>query len=447
MVYIPNTDVERAEMLKTIGVKTFEDLISNIPASLRLKGDMNIPEAFSEYDILKHMRDLSCKNETLTEFASYMGGGAYDHFIPAIVDHVISRPEFYTAYTPYQAELSQGTLQVMYEFQTCVSMLAGLDIANASLYDGGSAIAEAAIMAMNISRKEKILVAATLHDHYKEVLQTYLSGINVTFEEIKEDSGTIHLADLKSKLNDDVAAVIVQHPNFFGNLEEVEEINKLIKKFPKVQYIISFNPMTVGLLKSPGDYGADIAVAEGQVLGVPLSFGGPYIGLFAAKEENIRKMPGRIAGKTIGSKGKEGFVLALQTREQHIKREKATSNICTNQGLITVAVLTYLTYIGKEGLVEVASQCYNKAHYLAEEIVKIPGFELKYKKDFFNEFAIQCDLNVDDILNRLHDQKIMGGINLKKYGNTGLLIAVTEKRSKTEMDQYIQVLRSLSSNT
>ncbi|MBT3935741.1 MAG: aminomethyl-transferring glycine dehydrogenase subunit GcvPA [Bacteroidetes bacterium] len=443
MTYIPNTDAERAEMLKIIGVNSFEDLISNIPASLRLKGDLKISDAFSEYEVLKHMRDLSNKNETVTEFASYLGGGAYDHFIPAIVDHVISRPEFYTAYTPYQAELSQGTLQVMYEFQSCVSMLSGLDIANASLYDGGSAIAEAAIMAMNISRKDKILVASTLHDHYKEVLTTYLSGISVTYDEIAEDDGTISLADLKSKLSDDVAAVIVQHPNFFGNLEQVDEINKLVKEFPKVQFIVSFNPITVGILKSPGDYGADIAIAEGQPLGVPLSFGGPYIGLFATKDANIRKMPGRMAGKTLDSKGKEGFVLALQTREQHIKREKATSNICTNQGLITLAVLTYLTYIGKEGLVEVAKQCYNKAHYLAEEIEKIPGFELKYKKEFFNEFAINCEKNVDDILAKLHDQKIMGGLNLKKFGNTGLLIAVTEKRSKAELDNYVEVLKSL----
>jgi glycine dehydrogenase subunit 1 len=443
MTYIPNTDAERAEMFKTIGVQSFEELIANIPAALRLKGDLAIPEALSEFEVLKHMRELSSKNQSTSEYASYLGGGAYDHFIPSIVDHVISRPEFYTAYTPYQAELSQGTLQVMYEFQSCVSMLAGLDIANASLYDGGSAIAEAAIMAMNISRKDKILVASTLHDHYKEVLRTYLSGISVSFDEIAEDNGTISLDDLKSKLSNDVAAVIVQHPNFFGNLEEVEEIGKLVKEFPKVQFIVSFNPITVGLLKSPGDYGADIAIAEGQPLGVPLSFGGPYIGLFATKESNIRKMPGRMAGKTLDAKGNEGFVLALQTREQHIKRERATSNICTNQGLITIAVLTYLTYLGKEGLVEVASQCYNKAHYLSKEICKIPGFKMKYEKDFFHEFALSCDKNVDDILKKLHEAKIMGGINLKKFGETGLLVAVTEKRSRAELDAYIEVLKSL----
>ncbi|MFC2114048.1 aminomethyl-transferring glycine dehydrogenase subunit GcvPA [Bacteroidota bacterium] len=444
MTYIPNTDAERAEMLKIIGVNSVEDLISNIPASLRLKGDLDLPPALSELEVMKHMRELSSKNATTTDYASFMGGGAYDHFIPSVVDHVISRPEFYTAYTPYQAELSQGTLQVMYEFQTCVSMLAGLDIANASLYDGGSAIAEAAIMAMNITRKEKILVASTLHDHYKDVLKTYLSGINVTFDEIAEDNGTISLSDLKSKLNDDVAAVIVQQPNFLGNLEEVDEINKLIREFPKVQYIVSFNPIAVGVLKSPGEYGADIAIAEGQPLGVSLSFGGPYIGLFSTKEENIRKMPGRMAGKTLDSKGNEGFVLALQTREQHIKREKATSNICTNQGLITLAVLTYLTYIGKEGLAEVAAQCYSKAHYLAAEIEKIPGFELKYKKEFFHEFVIKTDKNVDEILKKLQQKKIMGGINLKRFGMTGLLVAVTEKRSKAELDQYVEVLKSLS---
>ena len=443
MNYIPNTDADRAEIFKTLGIKDFEELISNIPPSLRLKGDMNLPNPLSEYEVIKHMKALASKNDSTSEFACFMGGGAYDHYSPVIVDHVISRPEFYTAYTPYQAELSQGTLQVMYEFQSCISLLAGLDIANASLYDGASAVAEAAIMAMSANKNKRILVAATLHDHYKEVLRTYLSGAGVEFEEIKEDEGTINMSDLKSKLSDDIAAVIVQHPNFYGCLEDVEEINRLVKEFPKVQYIVSFNPVSVGLLKSPGDYGADIAVAEGQSLGIPLSFGGPYLGLLAARQSSIRRMPGRMAGKTIDKNGNEGFVLALQTREQHIKRERATSNICTNQGLIAIAALTYMIYMGKEGLHEVAKQSCNKAHYLAQEIEKLPAFGLKYKKEFFNEFVISSDKNWDEVLKKLHGQKILGGINMKRFGRTGLLVAVTEKRTKEEMDQFVDVLKSV----
>jgi len=443
MSYIPNTDSDREEMFKKIGVKNFEELVSNIPPSLRVKGDLKLPPALSEYEVIKHMSYLAAQNDTTVDYACFIGGGAYDHFSPVIVDHVISRPEFYTAYTPYQAELSQGTLQAMYEFQSCVSLLAGLDIANASLYDGASAIAEASLMAMNINRNTKILLASTIHNHYKEVLRTYLSGTPTIIEEIAEKQGTIDLDDLRSKLSDDIAAVVVQHPNFFGCLEDVVEINKLIKQFPKVQYIVSFNPISVGLLKSPGDYGADIAVAEGQPLGIPLSFGGPYLGMLAARQSNIRRMPGRMAGKTVDKNGKEGFVLALQTREQHIKRERATSNICTNQGLMAIAALTYMSYMGKEGLHEVAKQCYNKAHYLAEEIQKIPGFSLKYNQEFFNEFVIRSDKNWDEVLKKLHEHKILGGINMSRFGSDGLLVAVTEKRSKEEIDKFVDVLKSV----
>jgi len=443
MVYVPNTDQQRAEMLEKIGVNNFEELVSNIPPSLRLKGNLNLPPALSEYEVLGHLRELAKKNDNIADNVNFLGGGAYDHFIPSIVDHVISRPEFYTAYTPYQAELSQGTLQVMYEFQTCVSMLAGLDIANASLYDGGSAVAEAAIMALGINKRNKILVSSTVHPHYKEVLTTYLSGSGIQFDEIESKNGISSLDDLKAKLNDTISSVIIQHPNFFGNLEETDEINHLIKQHPQVQFIVSFNPITVGLLKSPGQYGADVAIAEGQPLGVPLSFGGPYIGLFATKQENIRRMPGRMSGKTIDKNGKEGFVLALQTREQHIKREKATSNICTNQGLIATCVLTYLSWIGKEGLVEVAKNSYNNAHYLAENISKIQGFKLKYESSFFHEFTYVSDKNHDEILAKLKANNILGGINLKRFGETGILVAVTEKRSKKELDKYIEILKSI----
>jgi glycine dehydrogenase subunit 1 len=443
MVYIPNTDKDREEIFKVIGVKNFEELISNIPQSLRVKGALNIPPALSEYEVIKHLRELSNKNLTVTSNANYIGGGAYDHIVPVLVDHVISRPEFYTAYTPYQAELSQGTLQVMYEFQTCVSMLAGLEISNASMYDGASAIAEAVLMATNLNNRSKILISKTVHPNYTEVVRTYVQGLDVQISDIAESEGITNLADLKSKLGEDISAVVIQQPNFLGNLEEVIEINNLIRQHPQVKFIISYNPISVGLLKSPGDYGADIAVTDGQPLGLSLSMGGPYIGLFSTKTENIRKMPGRMSGQTIDTKGNMGYVLALQTREQHIKRERATSNICTNQGLMALAVLTYLTHMGKEGLYEVATQSYDKAHYLADQISTLPGFKLKYKSDFFNEFVVETTKDVDMILDKLQEHQIFGGLNLKKFGFDGLLIAVTEKRTKEELDKYAAILRKL----
>jgi glycine dehydrogenase subunit 1 len=443
MTYIPNTDKERAAMLKAIGVETFEDLICNIPPSVRFRGDLNIPAAHSEHEVLKKLRSLSDKNRSVSYNSCFIGAGAYDHFSPAIVDHVISRPEFYTAYTPYQAELSQGTLQAMYEFQTCVSMLAGLDIANASLYDGASAIAEAVLMASGINRKNRVLVSSTIHPDYMEVLKTYVQGMDIEIVEIREKNGLIDTDHLADNINEETSSVVIQNPNFYGLLEESDLISKIVKQYPKTLFIVSFNPISVGLLKSPGDYGADIAVAEGQSLGLPLNFGGPYIGLLATKNEFIRKIPGRMAGKTYDTHGKEGYVLALQTREQHIKRERATSNICTNQGLMAVAVLTYLAYMGKEGIAEVARQSYNKAHYLAEKIHALNAYKLKYKSAFFNEFLIESDKDHDLILETLEKQNILGGLNLKKYGKEGILIAVTEKRSKEELDKYISILQSI----
>lgn len=443
MNFIPNTDIERAEMFKIIGVKSFEEMISNIPPSLRLKGELNLPDALSEYEVVKHLRNLSKQNANIIDNVCFMGGGAYDHYIPAIVDHVISRPEFYTAYTPYQAELSQGTLQVMYEFQTCVSMLAGLDIANASMYDGGSAIPEAINMAASANKKSHVLISSALHPHYREVIKTYLSGTNFSIDEIDLKDGITDIESLKKKIDENCSCVVIQQPNFLGNLEEVDEISEIVKQYPHIHFIVSFNPMTTGLIKSPGHYGADTAVAEGQPLGLALNFGGPYIGLLATRQENIRRMPGRMAGKTIDKNGKEGFILALQTREQHIKREKATSNICTNQGLMSVAVLTYLSWMGKEGLVEVARQSYNNAHYLAEGIKNIPGFRLKYQTEFFNEFVYESDKNYDLILEKLLSNNILGGINLKRFDMSGILVATTEKRTRQEMDKYLEILKSI----
>jgi glycine dehydrogenase subunit 1 len=329
----------------------------------------------------------------------------------------------------------------MYEFQTCVSMLAGMDISNASMYDGASALAEAVLMTTTISNKSKVLIPATVNPAYIDVVRTYTQGIGVEIIIVNEKNGITDLADLKAKLNDDIAGVVVQQPNFLGCLEEVDEINSLVRQHPKAVYVVSYNPISVGLLKSPGEYGADIAVAEGQPLGINLAFGGPYIGLFSTKLENIRKMPGRMSGRTIDANGKDGYVLTLQTREQHIKRERATSNICTNQGLMAVAVLTYLSYMGKEGLAEVATQCYNKAHYLADKISVIPGFKLKYSQDFFNEFVVETPGNVDTLLKKLSEKSVFGGVNLSKHGFNGLLIAVTEKRSKEELDLFIDLLK------
>lgn len=444
MPFIPNTDADRRKMLDKIGVRDFDELIAAIPQEVRLKEDLPLPEALSEYEVLKMMKDYANQNISTETHSCFIGGGAYDHFIPAVVNSITERPEFKTAYTPYQAEVSQGTLQAIYEYQSMICQLTGMDIANASLYDGGMAFAETAMLAVRKTKRNEVLCAGTINPAYIETSKTIDDGADIVYRNIISEDGTCDLQKLAAEISDKTAAVFVQQPNFLGNIEDVYEIEK-IAHLHKVIFIVVVNPISLGLLEAPAKYNADIVIGEGQSLGLPLSYGGPYIGIFACKNEFSRQMPGRIVGITEDTEGKRGFVLTLQTREQHIRREKATSNICSNQGLCMLATTVYMATMGKEGICEVAEQSMLKAHYLAEEIAKIPGFKINDVKPFFNEFLVLTDYNHGNIIKEAIDKGILAGLctcRWKEDGvKSGLLVAVTEKRTKEEMDAFVNFLK------
>lgn len=443
MPYIPMTDDNRRDMLKTIGVADFEELLSGIPKNVRFKGELDLPKPLSEYELTKLLRSLASKNSDTLSRICFLGGGAYDHYVPAAIDHVISRSEFYTSYTPYQPEVSQGNLQAIYEYQSMIAALTGMDVANASMYDGGSALAEAALLAHNKTKKTEILISKTVHPHYRQVVKTYCHRSGITVTEIPSKDGVTDLDALKKLAGDDTAGVLIQHPNFFGNLEDVTAI-EAVAHGTKGLFAVSVDPVSLGVLQPPGAYNADIATGEGQAFGNALNLGGPYVGLFTATEKLMRAMPGRIAGVTVDRKGERGFVLTLQTREQHIRREKATSSICTNQQLCALASTVYLALMGREGVKIVAEQSLQKAHYLAEQLTALPGVELMFTRPFFKEFAITVPGKPDAVLHRLRDAGIYGGIDLGRfdYGiDNGILVAVTEKRTKEEMDLYAATLK------
>ncbi len=445
MSFVPNTDSERNEMLKQIGVDSFEDLINNIPEEVRLKEDLNLPPQLSEYEAVKLLETIANKNVTAASHICFLGGGAYDHFIPTIVSSVLERPEFKTAYTPYQAEVSQGTLQAMYEFQSMVCNLTGMDVANASLYDGGSALAEACLMAHQQNKKKKFLIAGSISPRFRNVIETICQGRELVFEPIAAEDGTADLRALKEAAKDDVSAVIVQQPNPYGNIEQTDAIGKIAHDCGAL-YIVSVDPLSLGILTPPGEYDADIVTGEGQGLGIPLSYGGPYLGLFAVKQKFVRKIPGRIAGVTEDVNGDRGYVLTLQTREQQIKRERATSNICTNQGLFMLAATVYMATMGKQGIKEVANQSFQKAQYLASKIKEIPGFSLLNDKPFFKEFLVIPPVPASEIITEGNKQGILPGIDTSRFKDCkhGLLVAVTEKRSKEEMDRYVEFLKTFA---
>ena len=442
MSFVPNTDDDRKLMLEKIGVSSFEELIKNIPDSIRLKKPLDLPPKLSEYEVVKLMQSYAIKNKDASNYTCFLGGGAYDHFIPTIVSMVLERPEFKTAYTPYQAEVSQGTLQAMYEYQSMICTLTGMDVSNASLYDGGSAIAEAVLMAYAHNKRNTIIYAGTINPEFKKVAGTISSGKKLTFKEFVSDDGSCDLDGLKNSIDKNVSAVIVQQPNYYGNLEDVQEIEKLTHSVGAL-FIVSIDPISLGVLQSPGEYNADVVVGEGQSLGIPLSYGGPYLGIFAAKQEFVRKIPGRLSGVTKDADGKRGFVLTLQTREQQIKREKATSNICTNQGLFMLAATAYMETMGKQGIKEVAEQCLQRAHYLASKIQEIKGFSLLSNKPFFKEFLVKTPVPPSEILKEAEKEYILGGIDTSKIPGLkqGLLIAVTEKRSNDELDKFSNFLK------
>jgi len=442
MDFIPNTESDRREMLGDIGVNSIEELFSDIPDRLKVGADLLGEEGETEFELKENVTRIANRNEKPGDRLTLIGAGLYDHFIPSVVSHVTGRSEFYTAYTPYQAEISQGTLTWMFEFQTEIAELTGMEIANASMYDGGSAAAEAVLMAQEYLNKEKIVVAETVNPRYREVIETYLPSEEKQVIELGTTKGRINREELDAILSreDSIAGLVVQSPNYLGIVEDLDGLKEALgDSF----LIVSSNPISLGLLEPPGSFGADIVVGEGQPLGNPMNFGGPLLGLFATRKDYLRYLPGRVSGKTVDREGNEGYVMALQTREQHIKRERATSNICTNQALNALAATVYLASIGPSGLKSLARINWDKAHYLASELEKLPGVKLGWDQPFFNEFAVEVPGDIRALWNKMKQEGIdlLHPDQLKPVGwEDGFLIAVTEMVSKGEMDEFVRLL-------
>ena len=445
MSYVLNTPADQKAMLAAIGAGSLAELFHAIPEKLRLNSLLNVPPALTEIELEQHTQELATRNLSADRAVCFLGGGSYDHFIPSVVDAVAGRSEYYTAYTPYQAEASQGSLQAFFEYQTLICQLTGLDVANASLYEGGSAVAESVLMAMSIHpKKTKVLIAESVHPEYRQTLATYAANLPIKVTTLPTPQGFLDPDELKKALDDQTLCVIVQHPNFFGCLEEADAIGKLCKEHGAL-YVVSFDPISLGLLKRPGQYGADIAIAEGQCLGNPMVFGGPYLGIMACREEFVRKIPGRLVGQTTDRTGKRCWVLTLQTREQHIRREKATSNICTNQGLFALRAAVYLTALGPQGLRETADLCLCKSHYLAAELQKLSGVELLFARPFFKEFTIKTPGNATALVDKMLQAGYHAGLATGRWypaHKNALTVAVTEKRTRKELDGYAATLRS-----
>jgi len=448
MRYIPNSPEERDEMLKIVGLSSADELFRSIPKDVQLNRELRVNEPLAETEVIGEMERLSAMNPAAQK-TSFLGAGAYSHYSPTIVDHLIQRSEFFTSYTPYQPEVTQGTLQYIFEFQTLVCQLTGMDVANASMYDGSTAMAEAFLMAQRVTRKDKVVIAETVHPEYLAVAKTYTQHGDLKIETVHfdQESGRILGEDL-NKLDDQTAALVIQSPNFFGCIEDLQMLADKAHAVGALLIVVVTEAISFGLLKSPGACGADIVVAEGQSFGVPLSYGGPYVGLFACKEKYVRNMPGRLAGIAYDKNGNRGFVLTLATREQHIRREKATSNICTNQGLIALAATIYMETMGRRGLQEVAMQNAQKAAYAAKRISEIEGFSLPFSAPRFNEFVVRAPQSAEEILSRLSAEKnIIGGLALSRYYDDNpndFLVCVTELNSKEQIDNLIEGLGALS---
>ncbi|HEY3582099.1 MAG TPA: aminomethyl-transferring glycine dehydrogenase subunit GcvPA [Pyrinomonadaceae bacterium] len=447
MRYIPNSPEERGEMLEAIGLESAEQLFESIPPQLRLQRPLNTPAALSEIELLDKFERLGQRN-TAARRTSFLGAGAYSHYIPTIVDHIISRSEFFTAYTPYQPEISQGTLQTIFEFQTLVCQLTGMDLANASMYDGSTALAEAVLMAERVTRRSKVIASAAVHPQYLEVVKTYVqhAGIDLEVTDFDQKTGQGGAA-LAEAVDDQTAAIVVQSPNFFGCIEDLKALADAAHAKGALLVVAITEAMSLGLLKSPGACGADIVVAEGQSFGVPLSFGGPYVGLFATRDKYARQIPGRLVGEAYDKKGHRGFVLTLATREQHIRREKATSNICTNEGLIALAATVYMETMGRRGIQEVAQQCVQKAAYTARRIAGVKGFSIPFTGPRFDEFVVRGPGNATELLSRLAKEKeIEGGIALSRFmpgHDNDFLVCVTETNTREQIDSLVSALSEL----
>ncbi|PIE77150.1 MAG: aminomethyl-transferring glycine dehydrogenase [Clostridiales bacterium] len=441
--YIPNNECDARKMLTKIGVDSIDDLFSDIPPALRLERRLDLEPPKSELEVTRLVNQLADQNSGVNQLTCFLGAGAYDHYVPSIVDHLAGRSEFYTSYTPYQPEISQGTLRAIFEYQTMISNITGMGIANASLYDVQTAVTEAALMSLSAVRKsDTILVSKGVHPESRKVLKTYCKYRGYKVIEIELNDGRTSQQGIADNLSDKVAAVIVQSPNFLGVIEDAAAIETAVHQ-TKAQFVMSVDPIALGYLKTPGEIGADIVVGEGQALGNYLSYGGPYLGFLAATEKLARKMPGRIVGQSSDKEGNRAFVLTLQAREQHIRRYKATSNICSNQGIMAVRATIYLATLGKKGQREVAEQCIAKAHYAKAALAKLDKINAPFDAPFFKEFVITLDKPVAEVNRALAEKGILGGYDLSKdypeYGNA-MLLAVTEKRTKAEIDQLVAAL-------
>lgn len=444
--YLPMTNEDKQDMLDTIGISSTDELFSDIPESIRFKGDLNLKKPANEQQLMKELSSMANKNANLKQYSSFLGAGVYDHFIPSVVDHVISRSEFYTAYTPYQPEISQGELQAIFEFQTMISELTGMSVSNSSMYDGGTSLAEAVNLSAAQTKKKKILVSKAIHPESRAVIETYAKGPNLEIVEIDHQNGLTDLAQLEKELDENTASVVIQYPNFFGQIEPLQKVNELIGNQKKTMFIVSSNPLALGYLTPPGDFGADIVVGDTQVFGIPAQFGGPHCGYFATTKKLMRKVPGRLVGQTTDEDGVRGFVLTLQAREQHIRRDKATSNICSNQALNALASSVAMTSIGKHGLKKMAALNMQKARY-AKQKLEEAGFTVFTKGAFFNELVITLHKSVSEINEHLLDQGIIGGYDLAfAYPElkSHMLVAVTEIRTKEEIDTFVKELGDIN---
>lgn len=443
MSYLFTTPETQQQMLAAIGVSSIEDILADqVPADLRLKRDLDLPAPLSELELEQLLRQKARENIGPGNRSCFLGGGVYDHFIPSAVDAIASRSEFYTAYTPYQAEASQGSLQAFFEYQSLICQLTGMDVSNASLYEGGTAVSEAVFMAIrHTKRHDRVVMLGSLNPEYIQVVKTYLFRKDCEVVVVPTPDGTVDVAAVEAAMNDKTACLVMQQPNFFGCLEQTAELCAVAHKHGALA-ITSFDPLSLGLLKRPGDYGADIAVAEGQSLGIPMQYGGPFLGIIACRNEFVRQMPGRLIGETTDRKGNRCFVLTIQAREQHIRREKATSNICTNQGLMALRATVYMTLMGPQGMKEVATLCADKAHYAAEQLAKMPGLSLAFNRPFFKEFALRSTSGAQALMEKARRAGFDIGPQALAGNADVVLVAVTETRSRAEIDRMVAALRA-----
>ena len=439
--YLPHTKEDITKMLEVIGVDHIDNLFDDIPKNIRLNKELKLDKSKSELEVTKLMKQLANNNVTINEKVSFIGGGAYNHYVPALIKHLASRQEFLTAYTPYQPEMSQGTLQAIFEYQSMICELTGMDVSNASLYDGGTALAEAVFMANHANKKKDVLVSATVNPQYKDIIKTYARFKGLNYIEIKESDGCTDMENLKDLFSADSSSVIIQTPNYYGIVEKGSEVRTIMNSFKnKAMFIVSADPTSLAVLEAPVNYGADVVAGEGQGLGSPVSFGGPYLGYIAATKKNMRRMPGRIVGETVDKDGKRAYVLTLQAREQHIRREKAMSNITSNQGLVALMATIYLATMGKKGIKEVAIQSMYKAHYLADKLCNIKGITLLNSKPFFNEFVIKTKVNAKMLYEILIEKGFFSGVVLDDHQ---LLVCATEVHTKEQLDSFVKEVEGI----